>query len=124
MTGGNDTKADEDIARKAFISFARYGVERMPAEEVKSLNVSTNTAGGYLATDDFRSELIKNLVEISPVRQAARVMNTSAGTVILPKRTGAITAAWTAELAAARCDRADLWAGQHPGRTRPPATST
>lgn len=85
------------IERKAFESFLRHGAERMPTEEVKALVVSDDTRGGYLAPAEFTTEIIKNLVEISPVRQAARVGSTSASSVILPKRTGKPTATWVGE---------------------------
>lgn len=85
------------LERRAFTAFIRRGREAMSADEVKALRVSDDTAGGYLATPEFTSEVIKNLVEVSPVRQAARVSSTSSGSVILPKRTGAPTASWVGE---------------------------
>lgn len=94
-------KADNDheptVEAKAFRSFLRFGEQRMPAEEAKALTVSTNTAGGYLTTPEFSREIIKDLVEFSPIRQAARVSTTSAGSVLLPKRTGKPTAEWVGE---------------------------
>ncbi|MBY3225261.1 phage major capsid protein [Rhizobium laguerreae] len=94
-----DKKSDEDITpeRKAFTSFLRSGIERMPAEETKALVVSDDTRGGYLAPAEFQTEILKGIVEISPVRQAARVGSTGAGSVILPKRTGTPTASWVGE---------------------------
>lgn len=93
-----DKKPDEvSLERKAFGSFLRHGAERMPAEETKALIVSDDTRGGYLAPAEFQTEILKNLVEISPVRQAARVGSTGAGSVILPKRTGTPTASWVGE---------------------------
>lgn len=84
--------------RKAFTSFLRGGIELMPAEETKSLVVSDDTRGGYLAPAEFSTEILKNLVEYSPVRQAARVGSTSSGSVILPKRTAlGGTASWVGE---------------------------
>lgn len=88
---------EPSIERKAFESFIRHGAERMPTEEVKALVVSDDTRGGYLAPAEFTTEIIKNLVEISPVRQAARVGSTAASSVILPKRTGTPTASWVGE---------------------------
>lgn len=92
--------ADEPGApeKKAFSSFLRFGENRMPAEEVKSLVVSDDTRGGYLAPADFQAEVIKGITEVSPVRRAARVGSTGAGSVILPKRTGTPTASWVAEV--------------------------
>lgn len=83
--------------RKAFESFVRHGAERMQAEEVKSLVVSDDTRGGYLAPAEFTTEVLKNLVEYSPVRTAARVGSTGSSSVILPKRTGTPTASWVGE---------------------------
>lgn len=82
---------------RAFNSFARYGVERMDTDEVRALTVSTDTAGGYLAPEQFIRELDRNLVLFSPIRTVARVANASAGELILPKRTGTLTASWGGE---------------------------
>ncbi len=95
-SGGNGDEATE-IQRRAFTGFLRQGREALPADEVRSLRVSDDTAGGYLAPDEFVAEVIKGIVEVSPVRQAARVGNTSSGAVILPKRTGRPTASWVGE---------------------------
>ncbi|WP_440408692.1 phage major capsid protein [Neorhizobium petrolearium] len=89
------------IEQRAFNSFARYGVERMEAEEVRALTVSTDTAGGYLAPEQFINELDRNLVEFSPIRDVARVTPVSAGELLLPKRTGTMSATWGGETAPA-----------------------
>jgi HK97 family phage major capsid protein len=83
--------------RKAFTSFLRQGEQRMPAEEAKALIVADDTRGGYLAPKEFSTEIIKNIVEFSPVRQAARVGSTASASVVLPKRTGTPTASWVGE---------------------------
>ncbi|MDY8111154.1 phage major capsid protein [Fulvimarina sp. 2208YS6-2-32] len=94
-----DQKSDETVERKAFESFARRGVERMNTDEVKALTVSNDTAGGYLAPEQFLAEIEKNLVLYSPIRQVAKVAATSAGEILLPKRTGTMTAKWVGETA-------------------------
>lgn len=90
---------DEEVSleRKAFGNFLRTGPERMQAEETKALVVSDDTRGGYLAPAEFSTEILKGLVEYSPVRQAARVGSTAASSIILPKRTGTPTAQWVGE---------------------------
>lgn len=97
----NDNDRDEGEAqkleRKAFTGFLRQGRESLSVDEVKSLRVADDTAGGYLATPQFVAEVDKNLVEFSPVRAAARVGNTASGSVILPKRTGTPSAHWVDE---------------------------
>lgn len=90
-------KDEPSLEQKAFNSFLRRGDNRMDIDEVKALNLSTDTAGGYLATPEFTTEILKNLVEISPMRQVASVRSTSAGSVILPKRTGTPTGMWVSE---------------------------
>lgn len=82
---------------KAFTHFIRRGVERMDPMEAKDLRVANDTAGGYLAPEQFATEIIRNLVETSPVRQAARVSAISSGSLVLPKRTGTTTAYWVGE---------------------------
>jgi HK97 family phage major capsid protein len=96
--GTQQEQREEPAAeQRAFNSFARYGVERMQAEEVRALTVSVDTAGGYLAPEQFINELDRNLVEFSPIREVARVTSVSAGELILPKRTGTMHATWTSE---------------------------
>lgn len=87
----------EDLEKKAFLNFARVGVERMEALEVKALNVSSDSAGGFLFPPAFLPEIDKKLVQYSPIRSLARVMNVGGGEVLLPKRTGTLTASWVGE---------------------------
>ncbi|HEX2527445.1 MAG TPA: phage major capsid protein [Geminicoccus sp.] len=97
--GGGNGRRDEpgDLQRRAFTGFLRHGPERMQAEEARSLVVSDDARGGYLAPPEFSREVLKQLVEFSPIRQAARVGTTSAGSVILPKRLTTPTAHWVGE---------------------------
>ncbi|MBR1204483.1 MULTISPECIES: phage major capsid protein [unclassified Bradyrhizobium] len=94
----NDNK-EPTAETKAFEKFIRRGPEAL-GEEAKSLRVSDNTAGGYLAPDQFNTELDRNVVLYSPVRQVARVLPTGSPAVIWPKRTGGMTAAWVGETGA------------------------
>ncbi len=88
---------EQPIERRAFTNFLRLGDNRMDAEEVRALIVGDDTKGGYLAPAEFQAEVIKGIVEISPIRQAVRVGSTGAGSVILPKLTGRPTANWVGE---------------------------
>lgn len=94
--GGVETKS-ASIETKAFAGFIRHGRESLDHIEAKSLRVSDDTAGGYLAPDQFVTELLRNLVLMSPIRSIARVATTGAGNVILPKRTSTLTASWVGE---------------------------
>lgn len=65
--------------------------------EYKALNIGTNTEGGYLAPIEMVREIIKTVTEISPVRSLARVRQTGARAIEIPKRTGQFAAQWVAE---------------------------
>ena len=65
--------------------------------EYKSLNVTTDASGGYLAPLDFVREITKGVTELSPVRSIVRVRQTASKTIQLPKRTGQFAAQWVAE---------------------------
>lgn len=95
-SGGNNT-GEISLERRAFANFLRLGDNRMDAEETRALIVSDDSKGGFLAPAEFQAEIIRGIVEISPIRQAVRVGSTSAGSVILPKLTGRPTATWVGE---------------------------
>jgi HK97 family phage major capsid protein len=96
--GGSAAKDDAPaIETKAFTTFIRKGREALDATEFKSLRVSDDTAGGYLAPAEFSREVDKNITQFSPIRMAARVGSTASGSVVIPRRTGAPTASWVGE---------------------------
>jgi HK97 family phage major capsid protein len=94
---GDKAEITED--RKAFIEFARKGVERMEQKAVAALTVSTDATAGYLAPEAFGSEILKKIVEWSPIRQYARVVSIAAQEVKLPRKLTGTTASWVAETA-------------------------
>lgn len=65
--------------------------------EAKALNVGTDTAGGYLAPTEYVREIIKGVTELSPARALARIRNTAAKSIQIPKRTGQFAARRTHE---------------------------
>ncbi len=65
--------------------------------EAKALNVSADTAGGYLAPTEYVREIIKGVTEISPARSIVRVRQTANKSIQIPKRTGQFAAQWVAE---------------------------
>ena len=95
--GGDQDAKEDPIEVKSFWAFVRTGTEGLEPDERKSLIVSDDTRGGFLAPEQFEAMLQKELVEISPVRSASRVTPTTAGRVVWPKRTGTITARWVGE---------------------------
>jgi len=87
-----------DAKAATFAKFIRSGREALDAIECKDLVVSDDTAGGYLAPEQFVAELLKNLVLFSPIHSLARVTNISSGAAVLPRRTGRLTAQWVSEV--------------------------
>ncbi|RTL96153.1 phage major capsid protein [Ancylobacter aquaticus] len=93
---GTDTKGEPTVEQKAFGTYLRLG-NQAPAEELKTLTVSSDTQGGYLAPTEMSTEFIRELVEFSPIRTLATVRTTSAPAVSYPKRTGITNARWKGE---------------------------
>jgi HK97 family phage major capsid protein len=93
---GNESDADGEIERKAFNSYLRHG-DRVSQDEIKTLTVSGDPQGGYLAPAETSTEFIRDLVEFSPIRALATVRPTSAPSVSYPKRTGVTNAKWKGE---------------------------
>jgi HK97 family phage major capsid protein len=88
---------DKKIETKAFGKFLRGGRESLGADEIKSLVVGDDPRGGYLSPPQFVAQMIRQLVQFSPVRAAARVGATGNSSVVLPVRTGVTNALWEDE---------------------------
>jgi HK97 family phage major capsid protein len=85
---GDDVGANELLARKAYNTFMRKGVDRMGDDEKKVLLVSNDTTGGYLAPPTFVQNIIKAVVLFSPMRDLVNVVTIGTGELQQPKRTG------------------------------------
>lgn len=96
-TDNVETKSTE---RSAFGNYLRNGKRDMDPVELKALSVSVDTAGGYLAPDEFTLDFVRDLVPFSPIRSLADVRTTRAHTVTYPKRTAITNALWKGEAAA------------------------
>jgi HK97 family phage major capsid protein len=95
--GGGDIDRDAEDKRRAFMAYLRGGIDNVPHELRNSMTVGSDPSGGYVAPLDYEKQLERNLIQFSPIRQIARVGETSAGEVQLPKRTSAPTAYWVGE---------------------------
>lgn len=94
--GGKPADPDKDVQRKAFGAYLRHG-NGAPADELKTLTVSSDTQGGYFAPAEMSSEFIRDLIEVSPVRSVASIRTTGAPSVVYPRRTGITNAKWKGE---------------------------
>lgn len=92
-----DTKTDEPSAeRKAFAAYLRLG-DAIAPEDRKALNEASGPQGGYLAPPELSAEIIRDLVEFSPIRAYASVRGTSAPSTIYPTRGDLTNAKWVGE---------------------------
>lgn len=82
--------------QRAFATYLRHG-NAAPAEELRTLTVSTDTQGGYLAPAETSTEFIRDLVLVSPIRGVASVRQTGSPSVIYPRRIGITAAKWKGE---------------------------
>lgn len=91
-----NTEKPADLKRKAFVSYLRHG-ERA-ALETKALVRGSDPKGGYVAPPEFVNELLRDIIEYSPIREHAYVGSTGNGSVIIPGRVGTTNAKWKGEL--------------------------
>ena len=98
-TQETESKKANEIEKKGFETFLRKGIA---SPEMKTMISGNDTTGGYFVMPDFViGEIIKNIVEFSPIRNIARIRQTSSNTVKIPKRTSVITGGqWTSEIGA------------------------
>lgn len=98
---GNFSGSEKAAKTEELKSFEKYLTEGKSsvqyAAEAKYLRSDNNENGGYLAPAQYVSEIIKNITEISPVRQVARVIPISSKEIEIPKRTGLISGGWVGE---------------------------
>lgn len=83
---GLDGVSDEE--RKTFLDYHR---------EQKTLRSDDQTRGGYLVVNEQDNQIIKQITEISNVRQIARVKTVSKKTLDIPTRTGIPSATYEGE---------------------------
>lgn len=93
----DDIKEAAALELKAFHAYLRHG-DRAPPDEIKTLIVSSDPQGGYLAPTEMSTEFLRDLIEYSPIRSLATVRSTSSPAVAYPKRLGRTDAKWKGEL--------------------------
>lgn len=95
----NHPNAENDnLVLKAFDMLLRHGEKRMQPDEMKALTVANDGSAGFLAPTEYPNEILKKLVEWSPIRQYARVVSVSAKDVKYPRKLTGATAVWVDEI--------------------------
>jgi len=106
---GNSEDPNAVTEKKSWNKFLRTGRESLTEAEFKTLvhctkdgivpdkkvlTVGNDTTGGFLAISEFIREIIKEIIEFSPIRAIASVRTTSNESVMQPKRTAVFAALW------------------------------
>lgn len=92
-----DDKQELTVERKAFQAYLTRGP--MAGEvELKALTLASDPNGGYLAPAEMSGEIVKDIVEMSPIRSIASVRGTNGPSVIYPTRKPMGNATWDDEL--------------------------
>lgn len=94
---GDHKNSDAALETKAFGAYVRSGITPPDPLELKTLIVSSDPQGGYLAPTEMATEFIRDLVQYSPIRGLASVRSTSSPAVSYPKRIGRTNAKWKGE---------------------------
>ena len=83
--------------REAFIKQLKYSKNALFADEIRALQVGTDSEGGFLVPDEFERTMIEALETQNIMRRLASVMSTASGDKIIPVVASKGTASWTAE---------------------------
>lgn len=90
-----------DEKKQAFLRYMRAGdLSGVAASEQKSLNVATDSEGGYLAPDETERVITAALKDVSPIRAIASVREIGANVFRKPVSEGGAAAGWVGETAA------------------------
>ena len=95
---GLHTEEMKALHKAVFEKWARQGDEGMLVPERKVLTVGDDTTGGYLASSEMSADIVKGIIEFSPVRELAKVRKTSKKSYKQRTRTGTFAAAWASEI--------------------------
>jgi len=90
----------DGLEYKAINNLVKFGEKGLEVEQFKTLRMDTGTSGGYLTTTEMDNQLLKQVTEISPVRQVSRVKTTSKKTLEIPIRTTIPVATYEGEAGA------------------------
>jgi HK97 family phage major capsid protein len=92
--------AELSLHQRAWRSYVRRGDAALSLEQRTTMTSGTGDgpdAGYLIPPAEFIQEIDRNLVLFSPMRSIARVGQASNPSVILPKRTGNLSASWEGE---------------------------
>lgn len=98
---GQSVKYRDSEEYKSLLAYTTQGVTDDHAKkmiiEQKAMRMDDNTAGGALTSVELDNQIIKKIIEMSPVRSIVSVKTTSKKTLEMPTRTGIPTASYEGE---------------------------
>lgn len=101
LNRGGTVRTDEENAaseyKDAFFAWTRMDKEAFTGDRKNVLQVSDDKSAGYLAPKEFVAEILKGIVEMSPMRSLVTVRSTGNRAVQLPRRTGRPAWTWVGE---------------------------
>lgn len=83
--------------KAAFLQYLRKGKDALTPEQIKGLATDTDTTGGYLTSPTISSQIVRDITEMSPIRQYANVETIGGNAWTQPVRTGGFACGWTTE---------------------------
>ncbi|MDX1063120.1 phage major capsid protein [Sinorhizobium medicae] len=98
--GGGANDNNENIEAKALNTFLRNGSAALDADERKTLNIGTPSAGGYAVAPEYSTTIIEKLTQFSPMRSVAAVMSIGTSKVYIPKEATHLAGGWVTETGA------------------------
>lgn len=93
---GGEEKAAKTQELKAFETYLRKNSSLL-GEELKYLRTDVDSQGGYLLPNELDSEIIKKIIEISPIRSVARIRPMSSKSLGMPTRSTIVSAGMVGE---------------------------
>lgn len=94
----DDEPEDVKLEKKSFGIYIRRGDAALGADEKKALTVANDASAGFLAPETYGAEILKALVEFSPIRQYAKVVTIAGPEIRFPKRLTGTNAQWVSEI--------------------------
>ncbi|KAF0172884.1 MAG: phage major capsid protein [Rhodobacteraceae bacterium] len=94
--GTGDPSDEPSLEHKAFQAYLQRGPMAGEAE-LKALTLASDPNGGYLAPPEMSTEILRDIVEMSPIRSLASVRGTNSPSVVYPTRKPMGNAIWDDE---------------------------
>jgi len=94
---GSEKNYKDASEYKALAHYCQQGNSNMDRDQKALLRTDSDVVGGYLTTTELDSELIRKIVEISPIRSVARVRSISTKAIEMAVRNTILTATFEGE---------------------------